>query len=178
MNQGIHMTWECTRVEIHTPALTTWLQHMQLLRHLTSRVQGLGHKIFMYNFFSSPRLFDDLDRRKINSCGTVQPKRRDMPSDFGPKQLELKRGDVRVRTRGVLTALVWKDRRVYMLTWTHHQQKEISVTMATAPWNLTSWNSTTVTWVTSTILIVWVTAIRWDDVPSNGTRHYFSTFWI
>jgi len=31
------------------------------VRHLTSRVEGLGHKIFMGNFFSSPRLFDDLD---------------------------------------------------------------------------------------------------------------------
>jgi len=80
------------------------------VRHLTSRVEGLGHKIFMDNFFLSPRLFDDLDRRKINSCGTVQPNRRDMPSDFGPKQLKVKRGDVRVRTRRGLTALVWKDR--------------------------------------------------------------------
>jgi len=70
----------------------------------------------MDNFFSSPRLFDDLDRCKINSCGTVQPNRRDMPHYFGPKQLKLKSGDVRVRTRAGLTALVWKDRRkVYML---------------------------------------------------------------
>jgi len=80
------------------------------VRHLISRFEGLRHKIFMDNFFSSPRLFDDLDRRKINSCGTVQPNRRDMPCNFGPKQLKLKRGDVRVRTRGGLTTLVWKDR--------------------------------------------------------------------
>jgi len=87
------------------------------VRHLTSRVEGLGHKIFVDNFFLSPRLFDDLDRCKINSCGTVRPNRKDMPNDFGPKQLKLKRGDVRVRTRGGLTTLVWKDRReVYMLT--------------------------------------------------------------
>jgi len=40
-----------------------------------------------------------------------------MPSDFGPKQLKMKRGDIRVRTRGALIALVWKDRQeVYMLT--------------------------------------------------------------
>ena len=32
------------------------------VRHLTHRVEGLGHRIFMDNFFSSPRLFDDLDR--------------------------------------------------------------------------------------------------------------------
>ena len=87
------------------------------LRHLTSRVEGLGHKIFIENFFSSLRLSDDMDRRQINSCGTVRPNRRDMSCDFGPKQLKLKRGDVRVKTRGGLTALVWKDRReVYMQT--------------------------------------------------------------
>jgi len=40
-----------------------------------------------------------------------------MPHDFGPKQLKLKRGDVKVRTRGGLTTLVWNDRQeVYMLT--------------------------------------------------------------
>jgi len=36
------------------------------VRHLTYRVKGLGHKIFMDNFFSSARPFYDLDRRKIN----------------------------------------------------------------------------------------------------------------
>jgi hypothetical protein len=64
----------------------------------------------MDNFFSSPRLFDDFERRKINSCRTVRPDRKDMPQNFGLKKLKLKRGDVRVRTRGNLTALVRKDR--------------------------------------------------------------------
>ena len=46
---------------------------------------------------------------------TAQQK--DTPHDFGPKQLNLKRGDVRVRIRGGLTALLWKDRwEVYRLT--------------------------------------------------------------
>jgi hypothetical protein len=40
-----------------------------------------------------------------------------MHPDFGPRKLKLKEGDVRVRTRGNLAALVCKDRRdVYMLT--------------------------------------------------------------
>jgi len=39
--------------------------------HLTSRVEGLGRKIFMDNSFSSPTLFNFLDRRQINSCGTA-----------------------------------------------------------------------------------------------------------
>ena len=71
----------------------------------------------MGNLFSSSRLFHDLDRRKINSCGTVRPNRKDMLQDFGPKQLKLKSGDERVRTRGGLIASVWKGRReVYVLT--------------------------------------------------------------
>jgi len=94
------------------------------VRHLTCRVEGLGHKLFIDNFFSSPRLFDNLMRRKIHSCRTVRPNRKDMPSDFGPKKLKLTKGDIRVWTRGNLTTLAWKDRRdVYMLTWTHHQKK-------------------------------------------------------
>jgi hypothetical protein len=51
----------------------------------------------------------------------------------------LKRGDVRVRTWGNLTALVWKDRwDIYILTWTHHQQKGIFA-KTNALWSLTSW---------------------------------------
>jgi len=55
------------------------------VRHLTRRVESLGHKIFIDNFFSSARLFDDLDRHKINSCRTFRPTINDMPCDFGPK---------------------------------------------------------------------------------------------
>ena len=62
------------------------------VRHFTNRVEGLGQKIFMDNFFSSPRIFNDLDRHKLNSCGTVWPNRRNMPHDFGPEQLKLKKG--------------------------------------------------------------------------------------
>jgi len=62
------------------------------VRHLTCRVEGLGYKLFMENFFSSPRLLDDLLRRKIHSCGTVRPYRKDMPSDFRPKKTVTDKG--------------------------------------------------------------------------------------
>jgi hypothetical protein len=41
------------------------------VRHLTCRFEGLEHKIFTDSFFSSPEIFDDLDRCKINSCGAL-----------------------------------------------------------------------------------------------------------
>jgi hypothetical protein len=39
--------------------------------HLVRRVEGVGHKLYMDNYFSSPSLFKDLHQRKINCCGTV-----------------------------------------------------------------------------------------------------------
>jgi hypothetical protein len=35
------------------------------------RVEGMGQKLFMDNYFTSPALFDDPFQRKINACGTV-----------------------------------------------------------------------------------------------------------
>jgi hypothetical protein len=39
---------------------------------LIRRVEGLGHKIYMDNYFTWPALFDDLFQRNINACGTVR----------------------------------------------------------------------------------------------------------
>ena len=57
------------------------------VRHLTSTVEGLGHKIFMDTSFRP---------QDFLMIWTAQQKRH----DFGPKQLKLKWGDVRVRTWG------------------------------------------------------------------------------
>ena len=93
--------------------------------NLTRGVKGFGHKLCMDNFFSSPDLFDDLAQKKISCCGTVRLHRKGMPKDLKPKTPRLKRGDIRVRTRGDLTAVVWKDKRdVCLLTNTHDPTTE------------------------------------------------------
>jgi hypothetical protein len=46
---------------------------------LVRRVENKGHKLYMDNYFSSPRLFDDLHNRTIDSCGTVRHNRKEMP---------------------------------------------------------------------------------------------------
>ena len=51
--------------------------------------------------------------------------RKGMPKDLEPKTLRLKRGDIRVRTRGDLTAVVWRDKRdVCLLTNIHDPPTE------------------------------------------------------
>jgi hypothetical protein len=61
---------------------------------LVRRVEGVCHKLYMDNYFSSPPLFDDLVERKINLCGTVRNDRRGMPQDNRPKFMKLKKGDI------------------------------------------------------------------------------------
>jgi hypothetical protein len=39
-----------------------------------TRIQNMGHKLYMDNFFSSPDLFDNLHSKNINRCGAVRLK--------------------------------------------------------------------------------------------------------
>jgi len=48
-----------------------------------------------------------------------------MPQDLRPKTTKLKRGDIRVRTRADLTAILWRDKRdLRMLTNIHNAPAE------------------------------------------------------
>jgi len=90
----------------------------------TRGVEGFGHKLYMDNFFSSPDLYNDLAQKKIFCCGTVRLHRKGMPKDLKPKTLRLKHGDIRVRTKGDLTAVVWKDKRDVCLLINIHETRE------------------------------------------------------
>jgi hypothetical protein len=87
---------------------------------LVCKVEGVCHKIYMGNYFTSPKLFNDLHSRKINACGPVRHSRKGMPLDFSPKQLKMKKGDTVSRVKGTLRAVCWKDKReVYVLSNMH-----------------------------------------------------------
>ena len=46
----------------------------------------------MYNYFSSPDLFDDLAMKQISCCDTVRPNRKGMPQDLGPQESDIPTG--------------------------------------------------------------------------------------
>jgi hypothetical protein len=49
---------------------------MQTVNALTARLENVGHKLCMENFFSSPELSDNLHTMKINCYGTVGPNKK------------------------------------------------------------------------------------------------------
>ena len=77
---------------------------------LAARIEHVGHKLYMDNFVSSPALFDNLHTKTINYCGTLRPNRMGMLKNFG-HTMKLKSGDLKIKLKGNLTAIVWKDKQ-------------------------------------------------------------------
>ena len=96
-----------------------------IVKSLKKEVEGFGHKLYMDSFFSSPYLYEDLAQKIISCYGTFRPHGKSMPKDLRPKTMRLKRGDIRVRTSGDLSAVVWEDKRdVRLLTNIHDPPRE------------------------------------------------------
>jgi len=133
----------------------------------------------MDNIFSSPDLFDDLVQKKISCCGTVRLHRKGMPKDLKPKTLRLKCGDIRVRTRGDLMAVVWKDKRdVCLLTNIHDPPREGNYHDEHG--NVIKrqlWRIINVTWGMLIMQIGWPTATRSAVEHGSGQKSSFSTCW-
>jgi hypothetical protein len=87
------------------------------VKQLSRNVKGCGHKLYIDNNYSSPDLYSDLTKERINYCGTFRPNREGMPNDFRSKTLKQKWSDTGVRISGDMTAVVWKEKRdVHTLT--------------------------------------------------------------
>ena len=85
---------------------------------LRDQLRGLGHRLYVDRYYSSPKLFSDLFEHKIAATGTVMPTRKGMPQEA--KTLKLKRGEQAVYSSGEMQCLKWKDKRdIYMLTTAH-----------------------------------------------------------
>ena len=87
---------------------------------LTKKIHGRGHKLYMDNYLYSPDLFEHFATKQIYCCDTIRPNRKGLSHDSGSKRMTHQRDDLQVRTRGELTAILWRDKRdVHILTNMH-----------------------------------------------------------
>jgi hypothetical protein len=105
----------------------------------------------------------------------VRLNRKGIPKDLGPKTLRLKRGDIRVRTRGDLTAVVWRDKRDVCLLTNIHDPPTEGNTGTRKSRRL--WQIITVTWGMLTMQIGWPIATRPAVEHGSGQKSSFSTCW-
>jgi hypothetical protein len=84
-------------------------------------VEGFGHKVYVDSFFSSPDLLDNLAQKSFPVVGQWCCVER----TSNPRQIRVKHGDIRIRTRVNLAAVVWRNKRdVCFLTNIHNPSKE------------------------------------------------------
>ncbi len=80
------------------------------------RLLGSGYKLFVDNFYTSPKLFRDLLlRKKIWACGTVRANR------IRHSKTQAPRGNIRWFREDKLLFVEWKDKRDVLMCSTFHK---------------------------------------------------------
>lgn len=85
-----------------------------------------NHHITYDSFFTSPALVYDLLDKGTHSTGTVIKTRKGMPSSF--KTTPIQKGEICVKTRGGVMAILWADRRVVSLLTTTGSPRFVETT--------------------------------------------------
>ena len=87
------------------------------------------HHVYCDNYFSSVRLFCDLERNGIYACGTLRTNRKGFPGDmkkFSKKTYKFKeRGDNEIRQHNNLTVTLWQDNKVVCMLATNGDPTKI-----------------------------------------------------
>lgn len=86
--------------------MTKDYQHQQLI-------------LFTDNWFTSPALLSALQQRGIRLCGSVNRRRKGMPSISAQEVNSLQQGEWIQRQKGDMSLAVWKDRRVMLVLYNH-----------------------------------------------------------
>ena len=155
---GEHATRDMTVT--HAPQLTRW-------------VKGCGHKLYMDSYFSSPDLYINLKKQKINSCCTIRLNHKGMPDNFRGKIQKLKLNDVRVRSSGDMTAVVCKDKcAMHMLSNIHDPPAEGNLWGDWKCPEASHYGGLQLTWVKSTNVTEWPAPPVSLAICGNGQRNW------
>ena len=88
----------------------------RVVKDLTRNISGKKHVVYMDNFFSSPKLYEDLEKDQIYCTGTVRANQQGMPAAVKSKKLK-NHGESIILQKGNMTAVAWKDQKpVFYLT--------------------------------------------------------------
>ena len=98
---------------------------------LCKNYENKGYKVYLDNFYNSPKLCQNMKQRGIGVCGTVRANRKGFPQEL--KTMVLRKSDPPVfRQCGNLLACSWEDRKrvnmVSTISTNTTEQKEVSVT--------------------------------------------------
>ena len=110
-SNGYVWNWKLyTGKDVYTPESPLGLAHRVVLELLDDdRLRSKGYRIFTDNFYSSPDLFKDLQKKGFEACGTLRSNRRGIPEDV--KSAKLRKGESHFSQDDTLLYMKWKDKR-------------------------------------------------------------------
>ena len=98
-----------------------------IVMRLMSPFLGLGYKLYVDNYYSSPVLFQDLHNRKTAACGTLRCNRKGVPKELKNKKLSKGQHVAMHLRNGNLQVIKWKDKRDVVMLSTMHGAEFIAV---------------------------------------------------
>ncbi|XP_049816570.1 piggyBac transposable element-derived protein 3-like [Schistocerca nitens] len=97
----------------------------RVVLNLSSCLHGKNHIIFMDNYFTSYDLFKDLKSNGVYACGTINPRRKNIPKLEEEKELERGEFDYKISNDSIIIYR-WKDNRAVNLISTCHSPSDVS----------------------------------------------------
>ncbi|XP_063233662.1 piggyBac transposable element-derived protein 4-like [Bacillus rossius redtenbacheri] len=98
-----------------------------IVMKLMEPYQGVGHTLFVDNWYSSPKLFEELHNHGTNAVGTVRHNRNNMPKDTEFKQ-KLHRGESMIRYSESMSVVKWMDKKPVLVLSTCNSEIDYAMT--------------------------------------------------
>ena len=92
---------------------------------LVQGLEGKNHKVYFDNYFTNVHLMKDLKEKGVNACGTVKPRRKDLPTFMASRNM--KRGHSETFTSNTgMSATKWLDKKDVFILTNFHDPLEMS----------------------------------------------------
>lgn len=117
----------CQRFQIYTGKSDDSEKSLgaRVVKNLLDGLENKHHLVYFDNFFNSVELLEDLKKKNIHACGTVNSNRRLLPDFKGDRYF--KRGESEIFTSNTrLVAIKWRDKRSVHLLSNFHDPNDFT----------------------------------------------------